>query len=131
MTVILDDEEDGDAKDACSYYEVIEPLPRLHLLPCAAEDGRTHQICGLTLPALAVQFSQDKIYSGRDCLRLSDLSSAAPRRGGRRDVIAAPAPHAFRLRFRHPRQGNIRSKSSCRCRPEFVKTLDALRQHRR
>jgi 23S rRNA pseudouridine1911/1915/1917 synthase len=128
MTVILDEEDDDDAKDACSYYEVIERFRGFTFCRVQPRTGRTHQI-RVHLASVGCPVLADKIYSGRDCLRLSDL---VPQLDPERDEMLLPrqALHAFRLRFRHPRLGNM-LEIEAPLPAEFVKTLDALRQHRK
>ncbi len=129
MTVVIDDEdEEGDAKDACSYYEVIERFRGFTFCRVQPRTGRTHQI-RVHLASVGCPILADKIYSGRDCLRLSDL---VPHLEPERDELLLPrqALHAFRLRFRHPRLGNT-LEIEAPLPPEFVKTLEALRTHRK
>jgi 23S rRNA pseudouridine1911/1915/1917 synthase len=92
---------DPDAKPALSYYEVLERFRGYTLVKIQPRTGRTHQIRVHLLhsgsPVLA-----DKIYGGRDQLKLSDLApDILPARD--RVLISRQALHAFRLRFRHPR----------------------------
>ena len=127
MTVVLDEEDEGDAKDACSYYEVIERFRGFTFCRVQPRTGRTHQI-RVHLASVGCPVLADKIYSGRDCLRLSDL---VPQLDPEADEVLLPrqALHAHRLRFRHPRRGNV-LEIEAPLPPEFVKTLDALRRHR-
>jgi 23S rRNA pseudouridine1911/1915/1917 synthase len=125
---ITDDEDDEDAKDACSYYEVIERFRGYTFVRVQPRTGRTHQI-RVHLASIGCPVLADKIYSGRDCLRLSDL---VPGLDADADEVLLPrqALHAFRLRFRHPRRGNL-MEIEAPLPVEFQKTLAALRQHRR
>jgi len=70
----------------------------------------------------------DKIYGGRDCLRLSEL---APDLALESDEVLMPrqALHAYRLRFRHPRLRRV-IEGEAPLPPEFEKTLAALRRYR-
>src|SRR5207302_6782259 len=84
---------------------------------------RVH-LANIGCPVLA-----DKTYSGRDCLRLSDLvPDALPEI----DEILMPrqALHARRLRFTHPRLRRF-IEAEAPLPLEFDKTLTALRQYRR
>jgi 23S rRNA pseudouridine1911/1915/1917 synthase len=128
VKMIVTDEEDEDAKDACSYYEVIERFRGFTFCRIQPRTGRTHQIrvhlANIGCPVLA-----DKTYGGRDCLRLSDLM---PDVLPESDEILMPrqALHARRLRFTHPRlQRFIEAEAPLPL--EFEKTLAALRQYRR
>jgi 23S rRNA pseudouridine1911/1915/1917 synthase len=126
MTV-TDDEDDEDAKDACSYYEVIERFRGYTFVRVQPRTGRTHQI-RVHLAAIGHPVLADKVYSGRDRICLSDL---APGIGPEADevLLARQALHAFRLRFRHPRRGNL-MEIEAPLPAEIQKTLSALRQHR-
>ena len=129
MMVVLDDEDDdGDAKDACSYYEVIERFRGFTFCRVQPRTGRTHQI-RVHLASVGCPVLADKIYSGRDCLRLSDV---VPQLNPEADEVLLPrqALHAFRLRFRHPRLGSM-LEIEAPLPAEFVRSLEALRQHRR
>jgi 23S rRNA pseudouridine1911/1915/1917 synthase len=68
----------------------------------------------------------DKIYSGRDCFRLSDLS---PDLSAEQDEILMPrqALHAARLRFKHPHTSDAISVEAP-LPQDFAKTLHALRK---
>lgn len=125
MTV-TDDEDEG--KDACSFYEVIERFQGYTLCRIQPRTGRTHQI-RVHLASIGCPVLADKIYSGRDCFRLSDLVVDLPASA---DEMLMPrqALHAHRLRFVHPRLGEAIS-AVAPLPDEFEKTLAALRKHRK
>jgi 23S rRNA pseudouridine1911/1915/1917 synthase len=125
MAVLDDDEED--AKDACSYYEVIERFRGYTLCRINPRTGRTHQI-RVHLASVGCPVLADKIYGGRDELRLSHLVPDLP---AEKDEVLLPrqALHASRLRFYHPRLRTL-LEVEAPLPPEFEKTLAALRQHR-
>jgi 23S rRNA pseudouridine1911/1915/1917 synthase len=124
MTV-TDDEDDELAKDACSYYEVIERFRGYTFVRVQPRTGRTHQIrvhlASIDCPVLA-----DKSYSGRDKLLLSDLVP-----GIESDEVLMPrqALHAQRLRFQHPRSKRW-IEAVAPLPAELEHTLEALRRHR-
>jgi 23S rRNA pseudouridine1911/1915/1917 synthase len=124
MTV-TDDEDDG--KEACSFYEVIERFRGYTFCRVQPRTGRTHQI-RVHLASVGCPVLADKIYSGRDCLRLSDLLGDLP---PEQDEVLMPrqALHAARLRVIHPRTKKVVAVEAP-LPPEFVKTLDALRHYR-
>jgi 23S rRNA pseudouridine1911/1915/1917 synthase len=126
MTV-SDDEEDEDAKDACTYYEVDERFRGFTLVRCQPRTGRTHQIrvhmASIGCPVLA-----DKLYSGRDSLFLADLVPGLPEEQNEQ-LLSRQALHAHRLRFRHPRTNQVLDVVAP-LPDEFQKTLTALRQYR-
>jgi 23S rRNA pseudouridine1911/1915/1917 synthase len=120
-----DEEEEG--KSACSFYEVLERFRGYCLCRISPRTGRTHQIrvhlASVHCPVLA-----DKLYSGRDCLRRSDL---APDLDPAKDEIlmGRQALHAYRLRFWHPRRGRV-IEAKAPLPADFLRTLEALRQYR-
>jgi 23S rRNA pseudouridine1911/1915/1917 synthase len=122
---VTDDDEDG--KDACSYYETLERFRGFSLCRIQPRTGRTHQI-RVHLASIGCPVLADKIYSGRDCLRLSDL---VPKLDPAADEVLLPrqALHASRLRLFHPRRHQVIDVEAP-LPPEFQKTLAALRQYR-
>jgi 23S rRNA pseudouridine1911/1915/1917 synthase len=119
--------EEEEGKEACSFYEVIERFRGYTFCRISPRTGRTHQIrvhlASVHCPVLA-----DKLYSGRDVLRLSDLVQGLD---PAKDEILMPrqALHAHRLRFQHPRLGRV-IEAEAPLPPEFVRTLEALRRYR-
>ena len=125
MTVTYEADE---GRDAVSYYEVIERFRGYTYCRIHPRTGRTHQI-RVHLASVGCPVLADKLYSGRDSLRLSDLAADIE---PARDEVLLPrqALHAFRLRFQHPRTGRT-LEVEAPLPPEFEHTLAALRQHRR
>jgi 23S rRNA pseudouridine1911/1915/1917 synthase len=120
-------EEDELAKDACTFYEVAERFRGYALVRAQPRTGRTHQIrvhlASIDCPVLA-----DKVYSGRDCLRLSDLVAGLGE-GQDELLLTRQALHAARLRFRHPRLGRW-IEVEAPLPPEYRRALEALRRYR-
>jgi 23S rRNA pseudouridine1911/1915/1917 synthase len=125
MTVT--DDEDDDGKDAVSYYEVIERFRGFSFCRIQPRTGRTHQI-RVHLASIGCPVLADKVYGGRDRVHLSDL---VPGLDAERDelLLERQALHAFRLRLRHPRRGQMLDFEAP-LPPEFQKMLSALRQYR-
>jgi 23S rRNA pseudouridine1911/1915/1917 synthase len=123
---VTHDQDEG--RDAVSYYEVIERFRGYTYCRVHPRTGRTHQI-RVHLASVGCPVLADKVYSGRDSLRLSDLVAGLD---PARDELLLPrqALHAFRLRLPHPRTGRI-LEAEAPLPAEFARTLDALRQYRR
>jgi 23S rRNA pseudouridine1911/1915/1917 synthase len=124
MTV-TDEEDDG--KEACSFYEVIERFRGYSFCRIQPRTGRTHQI-RVHLASIGCPVLADKTYSGRDCLRLSDLVLGLDPAADE-VLMARQALHASRLRFQHPRRREVIA-AEAPLPPDFEKTLAALRQRR-
>src|SRR5262249_24177567 len=130
------DHEEEEGKEACSFYEAIErfalPSPRgtergYSFCRIQPRTGRTHQI-RVHLASIGCPVVADKIYSGRDCLRLSDIDPIIEPAA---DEVLMPrqALHASRLRFVHPQLGRVIA-AEAPLPADFEKTLAALRRYR-
>ncbi len=127
VKMAIAEEDDEDAKDACTYYEVIERFRGFSFCRCTPRTGRTHQI-RVHLASVGCPVLADKVYSGRDHLRLSDLAEGVDEASDR-VLLSRQALHAHRLRLRHPRTGLI-LEAEAPLPEEFQHTLEALRRHR-
>jgi 23S rRNA pseudouridine1911/1915/1917 synthase len=127
VKMMIADEDVEDAKDACTYYEVIERFRGFSYCRCQPKTGRTHQI-RVHLASVGCPILADKVYSGRDKLRLSDLVVGIEEESDEL-LLSRQALHAHRLRFRHPRTGTV-VEAEAPLPDEFVRTLGVLREHR-
>jgi 23S rRNA pseudouridine1911/1915/1917 synthase len=118
---------DPDAKHALSYYEVLERFRGFTLVKVQPRTGRTHQI-RVHLLHVGAPVLADKIYGGRDHLKLSDLVPGLPSEQDE-SLINRQALHAYRLRFRHPRT-NQWIEAEAPLPPDMRRVLEALRKHR-
>jgi 23S rRNA pseudouridine1911/1915/1917 synthase len=124
--IVTDEEEEG--RDACSFYEVLERFRGFSYCQISPRTGRTHQI-RVHLASIGCPVLADKVYSGRDCLRLSDLAAGVK---SEKDevLLSRQALHARRIRFQHPRRRQT-IEAEAPLPPEFEKTLEALRRYRK
>lgn len=123
---VTDDDEDEDAKDACSYYEVNERFRGYTWVRVQPRTGRTHQI-RVHLASIGCPVLADKVYSGRDQLKLSDLIRGLDPEKDEL-LLTRQALHAHKIRFKHPRRGDWLAVEAP-LPPEFVRTLEALRRY--
>jgi 23S rRNA pseudouridine1911/1915/1917 synthase len=124
---VTTDPADTEAKDALSYYEVLERFRGYTLVRVQPRTGRTHQI-RVHLASVGCPVAADRLYSGRDRLMLSDLVPGLPREQDE-VLIGRQALHAFRLRFRHPRT-NEWIEAEAPLPPDMRRVVEALRRHR-
>ncbi len=123
--IATDDEDLG--KEACTYYEIEQRFRGYTFVRCQPRTGRTHQI-RVHLASVGCPVLADKIYSGKDSFRLSDLvPSVQP--ADDEILLNRQALHAKRLRLIHPRT-KMSLAVEAPLPPEFERTLAALRQHR-
>jgi 23S rRNA pseudouridine1911/1915/1917 synthase len=126
---VTDDDDDEDAKDACSFYEVIERFRGYTLCRIQPRTGRTHQI-RVHLASVGCPVLADKVYSGRDSVKLSDLAPSGELPIGEDEILLdRQALHAYRIRFRHPRRSDW-IEISAPLPADFERTLGALRRFR-
>jgi 23S rRNA pseudouridine1911/1915/1917 synthase len=70
----------------------------------------------------------DKLYGGRDQVKLADLVANLPREQDE-VLLGRQALHAYRLRFRHPRTDQW-IEAEAPLPPDMRRVLETLRQHR-
>jgi 23S rRNA pseudouridine1911/1915/1917 synthase len=118
---------DSDAKEAVSYYEVLERFRSYTLVKVQPKTGRTHQI-RVHLAHTGCPVVADKLYGGRDRFTLRDLD---PKLAAEDDEVLMPrqALHAYRLRFKHPKKGTW-LEVEAPLPGDMRYTLEMLRLHR-
>jgi 23S rRNA pseudouridine1911/1915/1917 synthase len=125
--IVTDDEEDEDAREAVSYYEVVERFRGFSFVRIQPRTGRTHQI-RVHLASVGCPVLADKVYGGRDRFHLSDLvPGLAPEAD--EPLLERQALHAYHLRLRHPRRDQI-LELEAPLPLDFQRVLSALRRHR-
>ena len=123
---VVADADDPEAKDACSYYEVMERFRGYTLVKVQPRTGRTHQI-RVHLAHVGCPVVADRVY-GRAGFRMADLIPGIPR--SETDMlITRQALHAFRLRITHPTTGNW-LEVEAPLPADIRRALDAIREHR-
>jgi 23S rRNA pseudouridine1911/1915/1917 synthase len=125
--VATTDPHDPDAKDACSYYEVMERFRGHTLVKVQPRTGRTHQI-RVHLAFAGCPVLADKLYGGRDRFLLSDVLPGLAKDEDR-VLIGRQALHAHRLRFKHPKRGHW-VEVEAPLPADIRAALGALREHR-
>jgi len=126
----------GAARQAVTFYEVLERFDGFAYVNLRPKTGRTHQL-RVHMRHLGHPIVADRLYGGGVAVHQSDIllgRSAQPRRkiSGDADSEADPplirrqALHAFRLCFRHPETGEP-LQFEAPLPIDFQTTLDALR----
>lgn len=123
------DRDDPEAKDACSFYEVVERFKGHTFVRVQPRTGRTHQI-RVHMASVGCTVMADKVYGGRDKVMLSDINGMMPGFEGDRVIMNRQALHAYRLRFQHPRLGRW-IEMEAPLPEDFLDLLNTLRIHRK
>ncbi|CAN5489848.1 RluA family pseudouridine synthase [soil metagenome] len=118
---------DADAKDARSYYEVLERFRGYTLVKVQPKTGRTHQI-RVHMQHVGCPVLADKLYGGQNKFTLRDID---PKVAAEDDevLLDRQALHAFRLRFKHPKKGTW-LEVEAPLPADMRKTLELIRQLR-
>ncbi len=124
-------EADGRAREAVTYYEVLERFYDFTYLRLFPKTGRTHQL-RVHMQHLGHAIVADALYGGRASLARSYLSPAG--RSLLRELPAAAddllisrqALHAYRIEFRHPVSNEL-LEFEAPLPADFAATLAALR----
>ncbi len=124
-------EADGRAREAVTYYEVLERFYDFTYLRLFPKTGRTHQL-RVHMQHLGHAIVADALYGGRASLARSYLSPAG--RSLLRELPAAAddllisrqALHAHRIEFRHPVSNEL-LEFEAPLPADFAATLAALR----
>lgn len=119
--------EGDNARFAATFYEVLERFRGFCWMRLCPQTGRTHQL-RVHMHHLGQPIVADKLYEGKNCLRLSDL--LPPTQVTEDEVfIERQALHAFRLAFDHPVTGE-RLAFEAPLPADIRRALEAVRQYR-
>lgn len=125
------------ARDAKTFYEVIERFGKYGVVKALPKTGRTHQI-RVHLQFIGCPVVADKLYAGHNQIRLSDLMkpleknlrSSAESNGPVTDhdpiLIDRQALHARRIQFDHPVSGQ-RMEISAPIPDDIARLIEALK----
>ena len=94
-------EPGGNAREAVTFYEVIERFDGYTYVRLKPRTGRTHQL-RVHMQHLGHPIVADSVYGGGKRLRAAQLPGWT---GEDETLISRQALHAFRLEFRHPETG--------------------------
>ena len=121
----------GNAREAVTFYEVLERFHGFTYIRMLPKTGRTHQL-RVHMQYLGHPLVADRLYGGRERLKLADLLTADQIDDLEQNptLINRQALHAFRLEFEHPVSGET-MQVEAPLPTDFERTLDALRIHRK
>lgn len=131
-------EAGGTAREAVTFYEVLERFYDFTYVRLLPKTGRTHQL-RVHLRHIGHPIVADRLYGGRTALTRSYLAggsadrdvanTAADNTAGDDMLLSRQALHAFRLSFRHPATDE-RLQFEAPLPPDMETTLAALRNTR-
>ena len=126
-------EPGGNAREAVTFYEVLERFRGFTYVRLLPRTGRTHQL-RVHMQHLGHSIIADRLYGGRPMLREDELQPLERRAAKHSEeegevLIRRQALHAYRLDFRHPESGQAMSFEAP-LPDDFEKTLAALRTYK-
>jgi 23S rRNA pseudouridine1911/1915/1917 synthase len=125
-------EPGGNARQAVTFYKVLDRFRGFTSVQLFPHTGRTHQL-RVHMQHLGHPIVADRVYGGRTGLWQGDLvhspNAAIERDPANPDLlIGRQALHAFRLEFDHPESGD-RLAFEAPLPSDFERTLTAIREH--
>ncbi|MFO1005975.1 MAG: RluA family pseudouridine synthase [Planctomycetaceae bacterium] len=123
--------EEGEqgAREAVTFYKVLERFRGFTYVQLLPETGRTHQLrvhmLHLKCPIIA-----DKLYAGHGQITRGEVAAPETIAGGDDTLISRQALHAFRIQFRHPVTDRP-MQFEAELPQDMQQTLEALRAYRK
>jgi len=115
-----------EAKEAQTFYEVIERFRGVTTFHALPKTGRTHQI-RLHLAHIGCPVLCDMLYGKQSQITLAEIEGKAPSGA---PLLTRQALHAHRLSFEHPETGKA-LEIVAPIPADLRQTLDAIEKHRR
>jgi len=127
--MITCDEGEPSAREAVTFYEVLERFRGFTYVRLLPETGRTHQL-RVHMLYLKCPIIADRLYAGHAKITLGDFAAPETIASGDDTLIARQALHAFRLQIRHPVNDRV-MQFEAELPPDMQATLEALRTYRK
>ncbi len=125
-------DEGCNARDAFTYYEVIQRYKAFSYVRLKPRTGRTHQL-RVHMQHIGHPIVADRVYGGRITLKMKDLSVQAEADAAELEsdiLIDRQALHAHRLEFSHPHSGK-QMQFEAPLPEDMQQTLAALDQYQK
>ncbi len=119
--------EEPEARQASTYYEVLQRFRGFTYLKLLPKTGRTHQL-RVHMQHIKYPIVADRLYGGHAKLMLSNLVESKEHFKEDRLLISRQALHAHRLCIDHPVTGK-RMEFVAPLPEDMQNTLDALQEH--
>ncbi len=127
--MLVCDEGEHGAREAVTFYQVLERFRGFTYIQLLPETGRTHQL-RVHMQHLKCPIMADRLYAGHEQVTRGELAAPETIEGGDDTLINRQALHAFRLQIRHPVTDRP-MVFEAELPDDMQRTLDALRTYRK
>lgn len=127
--MLVREKEEPGAREAVTFYQVLERFRGFTYVQLLPETGRTHQL-RVHLLHLRCPIMADRLYAGHGQVTLSELAGPETIVSGPDTLISRQALHAYRLQLRHPVTDRP-MLFEAELPLDMQRTLDALRNYRK
>ncbi len=127
--MITCDEGEQGAREAVTFYKVLERFRGFTYVQLLPETGRTHQL-RVHMLHLKCAIIADKLYSGQGPVTRADLAGPETIANGDDTLIDRQALHAFRIEIKHPVTDRP-MQFEAELPTDMQLTLEALRTYRK